>query len=362
MTELPSWSLCIATMNRADALEITVRLAAAQDSPPAQIVIVDASDDWKVSRTRLLVALSDHPDIAFDHVAADVRSSATQRNQGIALCCHDIVFLLDDDSFLHPGAAREILTVYAADPDHTVAAVAARLVPDVPPLPGAATNAPLERKNAGAARDVRGLRSRVRSVAAGRWIARHVLMESVKELFFHYDGPRIHPLSPALARLDVFRQSTSTGCALTARRPVALAEPFDTALRYYAASEDVDATYRYASHGHLLQARLARLHHFEVTGGRIARGKVIAFQLLNLVVFLKKHAADPDRWKWPYRVMLARRLLGETLKDLLSKRWSLPQVRGVLIAMRHWDEVWNRTPVELDAWYPAFQKMLIEKM
>ena len=152
------------------------------------------------------------------------------------------------------------------------------------------------------------------------------------------------------------------GSAMTVRRDVALAEPFDPSLRYYAAFEDLDAAYRYARHGAVLQARQAHLHHYEATGGRMKRKKVIIFQLLNMIVFLKRHAARPEDFLWRYRVLMGRRLVGEGLKDLLARRWDFPQLRGVLIVMQEWRKVWDRDVSELDDWYPEFQKMILEDL
>ena len=40
------WSLCIATLNRQEALLRTLGFATAQTCPPCQIIVVDVSDDW----------------------------------------------------------------------------------------------------------------------------------------------------------------------------------------------------------------------------------------------------------------------------------------------------------------------------
>ncbi len=133
-------------------------------------------------------------------------------------------------------------------------------------------------------------------------------------------------------------------------------------MRYYAAFEDLDASYRYARHGALLYAARARLHHFEAEGGRIWRKKVIVFQLLNMLVFIKRHPARPEEFLSAYRRMLWRRLLGEILKYLLSGRWSLPQVGGVLVAMRHWNELWRTETDHLNEWYPALQKTILDEL
>lgn len=355
-----SWTLCIATLNRADALAVTIGHALRQSQPPDRIVVVDASDDWQASRD-VVAAQVDGTGIALDYRAATVRSSAVQRNEAVAAATGDIVFMLDDDSFMFPDCAAQILAVYGADPDGAVAAVSARLVPEIPPDPADGGAAPPQMRRKASGR--RGGRmARLQASRLGRWINRHILLQSKDALFLKYDGPRRPALPPGVAALDVTQRSSMPGSAMTVRRAIVQAEPFDTALRYYAAFEDLDAGYRWAAHGAVVQANRARLHHFEVAGGRLKRRKLVLFQLLNMVVFLKRNAADPEAWRGRYRVLLWRRLLGETLKDGLSRRFDFPQARGVLMAMRHWRAVWARDAAAIDAWYPGFQKTLLEEM
>lgn len=358
---MTGWGICIATLNRPDALHRTIAHALRQTVLPGQIVIVDASDDWQASRDRIAALLADHPGIRLDYVHGEIRSSTTQRNTGIALCRTEVIFIIDDDSFMYPDCAEAVLALYDADPDRNVAGVRTMLVEAPPPLEADSRDAaPLQRKASGNRGRLKSLQRLVLGNRAGRWFHRRVLMQSMEETFLRYDGPRQSPLPPALTALGAGSVSFMPGCAMTVRREVALAEPFDPALRYYAAYEDVDVSYRYARHGHLVYVPAARLHHFEVASGRIKRKKVIVFQLLNMVVYLRRNARRAEDWKRAYQVMLYRRLLGEFLKDLLSGRWDFPQMRGVLIARRNWRRVWDCPIARLDEWYPDLQKQILE--
>lgn len=206
------------------------------------------------------------------------------------------------------------------------------------------------------------MKARLLRTKLGRWFNRKVLFQNKDELFLKYDEPRVKQVPAGLGHLNVLPVSFMPGSAMTVRRAVALKEPFDTALRYYAAFEDLDVAYRYARHGAVLRAVDARLHHFEAEGGRVKRKKLVIFQLLNMVVFLKRHADRPDDWIGPYKAMLRRRLLGEILKDGLSGRWDFPQTAGVLTVMRQWRDVWSRDAEELDLWYPDFQKTILDRL
>ena len=358
--DLPQWSLCIATLNRRTALLRTLDFAARQTCPPHQIVVVDVSDDWQETRAMAERLLAPWPDILLDYATTSVRSSATQRNEGIARCCHDIVFLIDDDSFMYPTCAEEVLRVYSADKAAEVAAVAAVLVLDVPSVPETGAGDALLQRKASGRRAGAGLKARIIATKLGRWFNRKILLQNKDELFIKYDEPRACSVPTSLSGLAVAPVSFMPGSAMTVRRQIAIAEPFDAALRFYAAFEDLDATYRYARHGAVLRADRAHLHHFEAAGGRLKRKKLVIFQLLNMLVFLKRHANDPDRFLPAYRRLLRRRLVGETLKDLLSGRLGVPQARGVLTVMGIWRAVWDRDTATIDDWYPRIQRDILE--
>lgn len=361
---LPDWSLCIATLNRRATLLRTLEFAAHQTCPPRQIVVVDVSDDWQDTRAAAERCLAPWPEIALDYRTSEIRSSATQRNEGIARCQHDIVFILDDDSFLYPTSAEEILKVYAADKAGEVAAICAKLVPGLPPEPESAGGGgkDLPARKASGRRRGEPWKKRLLRTSAGKWVYRNILLQSKEELFIRYDEPRRRYVPRSLASFKVKPVTFMPGSAMTVRRSIAKAEPFDTALRFYAAFEDLDVAYRHGRHGAILRAERAHLHHYEAEGGRLKRKKLVIFQLLNMLVFLKRHAADPDQFLPTYRRLLRRRLLGETLKDIFSGRFALPQGRGVITVMRTWREVWRGDTGTLDQWYPEIQERVLNDL
>src|SRR5262249_52513802 len=98
-----------------------------------EIIVVDASPGWEKTRDDVLANLAAaHPEIRWNYVAAEKRSSAAQRNQGIRLATADVLLLIDDDSLMYPDCAEQILRIYEADPEGVVAGVNAMHVP-VPP-------------------------------------------------------------------------------------------------------------------------------------------------------------------------------------------------------------------------------------
>lgn len=355
---MPTWSLVIPTYNRRDVLLRVLPLALRQTVPPIQVVIVDASQDWDVTRQAVQGVAADHPGIRLDYLQAKTPSSATQRNQGVEHAIGDIVVMIDDDSFLYPDYVERILAVYAADAEGVVVGVNGV---NVPRMPDARAVTGLARK-ADNQNKVRGLHRRIMRYRLGRWISSRILFQDINALFLKYEGDRTLRMPAGFAHLDVVPTTFMSGHGLSVRRPVALAEPLDRSLRYYAALEDLDASYRYGRHGILLRANDALLHHFEVAGGRVKRQTATAFQLLNMLVFIKRNAQDPRAWLGTYRRMLWRRLLGETIKDALLRRWDFPQARGVLTAMTHWRRVWNTPVEELDEWYPGHQRAILDSL
>jgi GT2 family glycosyltransferase len=353
------WSLCIATLNRQEVLLQTLAYAVRQTCPPSQVVVVDVSDNWQEGAVKAAAVFKEYPDIVLDYRTSAVRSSATQRNLGLTQCHHDIVFMIDDDSFMYQNCAEEILKIYKADTANEVACIGAKLAPDLPP--SAQLGGGIKRKSSGR-RGGNRVRKTVLQSRFGRWFNRKVLLQNADELFLKYDEPRSRTVPDSVADLAVETANFMPGSAMTVRRDVALREPFDTALRYYAAFEDLDAAYRYARHGTVLRANHAYVHHFEAAGGRIKRKKVIVFQLLNMLVFLKRHARHPEDWIGRYRILMWRRFFGEVLKDALSGRITFPQAYGVLMVMRHWRKVWAQEVSDLDDWYPEFQKKIMEDL
>lgn len=354
-----TWSLVIPTCNRRDILLRVMPLALRQTVPPVQVTIVDSSDDWQITRQAVQAMVLGHPGIRLDYLQAWTPSSATQRNQGIEQAVGDIVVMIDDDSFLYPDYVERLLAIYAADTRGVLAGVNGVNVGTMPQA-GMADRTGLAPKAHGTDR-TRDLRKRIMRYRLGRWISSRILFQDMHTLFLKYEGNRPEVVPPEFASLDVTPMTFMSGHGLSVRRPIALAEPLDRSLRFYAAMEDLDASYRYGRHGILLRANDAKLHHFEVAGGRMKRRTVTTFQLLNMLVFLKRHADRPQAWLGIYRRMLWRRLLGETIKDALSRRWDFPQARGVLAAMKGWRKVWNTPVADLDQWYPGYQRAILDR-
>jgi GT2 family glycosyltransferase len=352
-----TWSLVVCTYKRPEILCECVRDALRQTRPPLEVVIVDASPDWEANRAKM-EAIVGETDVPLSYVEASQRSSSVQRNQAAKLAHGDILFMIDDDSLMYPDCAAALMRVYEADAAEEIVAVGAV---DSPPYRAISENGAVTRKDSGTI----AFFSRMPKLAEsrlGRFVFFKLLMMGHVNGFIPYDTVDFRPLKTPcrLKPLGVYACHDIPGYALTVRRSVVLKEKFDTILRYYAAMEDADASHRFRRHGLLLRCRDAKLHHFTTAGGRLSRKTITTLQLFNLAVFLKRNASMQDLKKKQYMYLVYRKLYAEFFKDLLSRRFDFPQFRAVIYVIANVGAVFQKTPEELEAWYPEFQKRLVE--
>lgn len=342
-----SWALVIATYRREHILPRCLRLAVQQTRPPAEIIVVDSSPDWEKTRDAVRAELAAvHPAIRWTYVAAEKRSSASQRNQGARLATADVLFLIDDDSLMYPDCAEQILRIYEADLGGAVAGVNAVHVPAPPdepadPLAQNPSEHGTTKQYGLVARLVRGLLR-------------------ADDVFVPYDADFPHrPLPAEVAKLPIGTRPLMVGWGMTFRRDICRREPFEEILSYYAAGEDSDMGYRASRHGLLLTALEGRLCHLGAGGGRLHPFVVAALGNLNPLVLHRLYTTDLARSRRRSRGLLWRRFWILLAKDLSRLRLSLPNARGILFAWRHLGVIFRKTEAELRAWYPDFQKRLL---
>ena len=348
MEEL-TWALVIATYKRAHVLTRCLRLAAEQTRPPDEIIVVDASPDWAETRDLVMHSIaSQHPGIRWEYVAAEERSSATQRNQGVGMANADVVFLIDDDSLMYPDCAEQIMKVYEADPANAVAGVSSALVEEPPD----------SRATEAIGCPSRGLVPRQQR----NWLARLVRRPlRADDIFVPYDQEfPVRSIPDSLSHLDIRQTRLMHGARMTFRREMALREPFDEIMERYASGEDSDTSYRISRHGMLLKAFKARLCHLQASNGRLSEFVVTALGAMNAAVLHRIYGVDYKRSYQLTKRLLRRRFVIQFLKDLSKRRLSLPHARGIWYAYRHLDDIFQRNEDELRRWYPQFQRRMIE--
>lgn len=349
-----TWVLCVATLDRIDMLETCVICALNQTWPPSEVVICDASDAWQAHQARI-EALVSRAGVPLIYLPAKKRSSSAQRNQAIAATTADILFLIDDDAFMHPDCAEVIMHVYEADRDLRIAAVSAT----DGPVPGGAglvgeaksgpTKAPLTEK----------ILSRSR-IARFLWV--ELFLMSADRVFIPYDRKWYkadEATVTAYASDRVVPLTMIAGYRMTVRRSVALTEPFDSDLLAYASAEDLDATYRFSRHGWNVQALDAKLYHHEAMAARLKREQSTILSVLNVAFLLRKHTSFPVRQAMQFYVMMLRRLMAEFLKDLLSRRWTFRQFRCIGASIPDTLGILRHQRSSLGPYYDAIQRRVL---
>jgi GT2 family glycosyltransferase len=322
-----------------------LEFALAQDRAPSEVVIVDSSDDWAESRDRIFAELApEHPGVCWNYQRAEVRSLTHQRNQGLALASADVLFMIDDDSFLFPGSAAEVMRVYDADPEHCIAGVGLVLEPYAP------DEAPPASADGGALGLPRLLKKELERAL------------EVERLLIPYDP--VYPdrrIPEAVLALGVERCRYLHGMRMTYRRAVIQEERFDEMLQRYAAAEDLDASYRASRHGALVLAPKARLHHAQDPSARLSRFTRNALGLTNLAALYRLKGHDPDRMLSSLRSRVVRRMLVDVARDLGRSRFDIPCARADWYALNQLKRFRELDRDEFVRWYPTFQRELIER-
>jgi GT2 family glycosyltransferase len=344
-----NWAFIVSTYQREHILARCLRLAAQQTRPPAEIVVVDASPNWATTSDEIKsTVVKDHPSIRWQYVQAKVRSIPCQRNQGFKQTTSEIVFFFDDDSLMYPDCAEQIMKIYEADKGRRIVGINAVHVPLPPDLPN-----DLE-----AARPSEHSATKKYGTLA-RMIRR---LLDADNIFVPYDEDYpTHEMPEEVRHFKVGVIKLMAGWGMTYPRTTCVREPFADILRFYAAEEDTDMSYRASRHGALLVAGDAQLCHLGSKGGRLTPFLLAVFRNLNPVALHRLYSTDLNRSRRRERLLLARRFLILLAKDFYRRKWSFPDARGVLFALRWMDAILGMSEAELHEWYPRFQKEMIDK-
>lgn len=340
-----SWGLVIATYRHESILPICLKLAAEQTRRPKEIIVVDASEYWQETKKYIKEKIAVfYPEIRWVYVDADYRSTAMQRNQGVYFATADILFLLDDDSLMYSTCAEEIMQIYEADPEGTIQGVQASLAAQ-PPY----TNAP--------------------KLPQSNWFT-HLIRRCLDDLLltktellcipYEQNFPK-YEIPLTVQHFNAHLVKILQGCRMTFRRSVIATERFEPLLLYYAIYEDMDASYRVSRHGALVESVEAKIYHAQNDLSHISRCNQLVLSALNQVFFLKKNSDNLNRDRLRFYLLMLRRLVAEFIKDIFNQRWSLPQVRGLLIALKYSLPMFAMHPLKLEAWYPRLQEQLIQQ-
>lgn len=365
-SHLLSWSACIPTLNRFDVLQISIRCLLAQTRLPKQIIIIDASQDFEKHRCHLEPMFSG-TGVEFILQPAVEKSSAVQRNQGLLSVTADIVLFMDDDSLLFPDCAEKFMSAFEKDQEQAIAGLAIRNVDELPPaakrLLSAEINSEkpvlvIKQKKNGATENKKVLRNLAR-FSIWRFFRREILMQSMNRMFVPYDYRR-HRLSDHVEVDGLVSVRHFPGYGMTVRAHIARAEQFNPFLLAYCPCEDLDASYRYGRYGLCAYAPNAFLKHYEVESSRITRMQATCLGISNVALFVHSNSDSPWRHRALFALFFVRRLIGETLKDMLARRLDFPQARGVVAAIPHVYGIFKRPLSDAQNWYLEKQREFLK--
>ena len=235
-----TWTLAIATYNRPEALRRSVLCALKQTRPPYEIIIVNSSPSQPSSQQDIQdLVLQSGANVRVHYLRSPIAQQTIQRNIAIDVSSAEVLFMIDDDAYMYLGCAEKVMTVFEADAGKQIAAVGpapAATPPDSGGEPSRELGIPLPRR------------------AAARWA--NALFElwywPHKQRYPHFDVPA--------APLPIRRARIIHGYRMIVRRDVACTCRFDENLAA-GLHEDLDASYRFAQQGALVDLDLPLIYH-----------------------------------------------------------------------------------------------------
>jgi GT2 family glycosyltransferase len=268
MTARPAVSVIICTKDRAQDIQDTLADLSRQTRLPAQVVIVDARAEDRLSA--YLAAATLPFECRYIRAAPGVMR---QRNIGVSNCEGAFVFCLDDDLILDPDFIEEMLKPLESEQQPRPAAVMGRIVEDTSWLAGSSWRVRLNV----------WLRQRVSDL---------FLLDKIGSGRFRYSGLASYPRDPGPSR---FVECVSGGCAVYPRR---LFDQmcYDETI-YYPPLEDHDFSKRLADAGEkaYYQASARVLHKKSASGRLPTAGLQRVFVTHHFYMFRKNWPQTPLR-------------------------------------------------------------------
>ncbi len=250
--EIPlTYAVVLVTRNRPAAVSLSLPIILGQTRPPAQVIVVDSSDDPAATRAAVQAAAdgSGRP----VEVLPSAPGTSLQRNLGLARVEHPVVLFPDDDSLLEPGTMAEVMAIYERDREGVVGGVCTAEALEAP--------AGLAPRRAAAYRMTAA--DRLRKLAAP--LRYHLERNVLADPFLSVGRRCLKRLAaPAwLAERNAVPVEWMTGFRMSFRTEAIRRVGFDEALGTYALFEDTDASLRVLGSKLLVGARNTAIYHYK---------------------------------------------------------------------------------------------------
>lgn len=292
------YSAVIATRNRPDALAMSLPLLLAQSRKPAQVFVVDSSDDPSANAD-MLVRQAQASGIAVAHLIS-APGTSLQRNLGLAQVGSEIVFLPDDDSLVHPGAMEAVMRIYERDMDKRIGAVGP--VEARKPPAGVLEHAETYRMDR---RDrIKTMVGATRYRLEARFVRDPMILAANRLLARQPARPGwlAEEAAAPVPWITGFRMSFRTE-ALRRR-----SQPFCEALGRYALLEDVDACMGVARQQLVVSTGRAQVFHHRMPGQRSDGRTLGVMHMLNRAFVLRRAGPCDDQIRRLFRRFAAYKL------------------------------------------------------
>ena len=278
-----AYTIVIATRNRPAALRLSIPRMLGQTRPPAQLIVVDSSDDHQATLSAVVESV-DRFSVDLQVIKCE-RGLTLQRNASLPLIKNPVVFFPDDDSIWFPGVATAQLEVYERDEAGRIAAVCAAETAGPPPdwEHGVASSYQMNWRHR-FQQKIAGIRHRIESrlfpdpasiVGKGFW-------------------PKASELPPWFAKEDLVLVDWMTGFRMSFRTEVIRQVRFDQKLTHYSLFEDIDASFGAWKLGWVVGARKAKVYHYRSPEKRDQGRRLGAQQLLNKAYIVYKYSSPGD--------------------------------------------------------------------
>lgn len=339
------YTVAIVTRNRPEALRLSIPRIMGQSRPPAQLVVVDSSDDHDATLRSVREALNAHP-VELEIVRSEP-GIARQRNIAIDLVRRPVVCMPDDDSIWFPGVAEAKLDVYERDERRSVAAVCAAESPEPPEgfLGESASRYSMRRED----------RFRQRIAHARSAFEKRFVPEPARLLGRGFWDGFAQP--DWFAPNDIVLVEFMTGFRMSFRTEVIRKVRFEERFTRYSLFEDIDASLGAWRHGAVVGARRAKVFHYKSPERRDDGRRMGAVQLLNKACVVAKHSQPGD----PARAAMLRFGRYKTLQYRLGARdqFGRDRLAGARAALAELPALMRASPAgAVDAYHEAMARCL----
>lgn len=341
-----TYSVVFVTRNRLDAISLSLPLVLQQSIPPAQVVVVDSSDDPAPIKA-IVDGCGRDFGFEIDYIYSQKPGISLQRNIGLARVTEPIVIYSDDDSLFFPDAVEQILGVYEQDRDNLVAAVC-----------GAEAAQPLEEWQLGSRsqyqmrwsdRVRRGMLPAIRFLTEK--LVRDPLLVSIDQRYTELKQPS------DLLDDEVVTVPYMTGFRMSFRTAVLREFGFNELLGRYSLGEDILASVEALSAGVVIGARNAKIYHHRAPARRDNGFNMGVSLILNRIYILGKLGYFDRHSRVRFWMFYILKLAGFLASA--TSVYGRAKFRGGLTALVRGRQLLSSHPETLDTTFKSIRQELI---